>query len=273
MKNEDPSVRFLYSTLPGRVLLKIVMGLHMDRVAVRFLRSASSRAIIAPYAKKNSIPLTKNDIRSYRSYREFFLRKVPRDIDMEESHLISPCDGWLSVYDIATEGAFSIKGSVYTIADLIGDPRLAERYRDGTALVLRLCASDYHHYCYIDSCYQGANHFIPGVLHSVQPAACEKYPVFVLNRRSWCLMETDNFGPVVQTEIGALVVGGIENHNENTRVSRGQEKGHFELAGSTIVLLFEEGRITLRDNIRAELKTSDEARVLQGMWIGQKTMN
>ena len=273
MKNEDRSVRFLYSTAVGRTLLKTVMGLHMDRVMVRFLCSPSSRAIIAPYAKKNSIPLTKEDLRSFRSYREFFLRRIRRDIDMDPSHLISPCDGWLSVYDIEREGSFSIKGSVYTVDDLTGDPLLAERYRSGTALIFRLCASDYHHYCYIDDCIQGENHFIPGVLHSVQPIACETYPVFVLNRRNWCLMETDNFGPVVQTEIGALVVGGITNLNENARVSRGQDKGHFELAGSTIVLLFEKGRITLRDSIISELKGSEEVRVLQGMWIGSKAAN
>ena len=86
-------------------------------------------------------------------------------------------------------------------------------------------------------------------------------------------METDNFGPVVQTEIGALVVGGITNFNENARVSRGQDKGHFELAGSTIVLLFEKGRITLRDSIISALKGSEEVRVLQGMWIGSKAAN
>ena len=43
------------------------------------------------------------------------------------------------------------------------------------------------------------------------------------------------------------------------------EKGRFELAGSTIVLLFEKNRVRLAPNIRADLK---EIRVSQGMWIG-----
>ena len=271
MKKEDSSVRFLYDTAAGRIALKTVMDLHMDRIAVRFLCSPVSRHIIPAYVKRNEIPVSAGDIRRCRTYRDFFLRRIPRDIDMQPSHLISPCDGWMSVFDIERTGTFAIKGSLYSVDDLIGDPDTASRYREGTCLVLRLCASDYHHYCYIDDAFQGKNHFIPGVLHSVQPIACEKYPVFVLNRRSWCLMETDNFGPVIQTEIGALVVGGIANLNEDARVCRGQDKGHFELAGSTIVLFFEPGRMGLREEILSELETSDEVRVIQGMWIGNST--
>ena len=45
-------------------------------------------------------------------------------------------------------------------------------------------------------------------------------------------MATENFGPVVQTEIGALIVGGIVNYRENARFCKGMEKGHFELAGA-----------------------------------------
>ena len=49
---------------------------------------------------------------------------------------------------------------------------------------------------------------------------------------------------------------------------KGAEKGHFELAGSTIILLFEPGTINLKDEISAELLHQEEVRVLQGQWIG-----
>ena len=187
---------------------------------------------------------------------------------MTPEHLISPCDGWLSSFPINEESCFSIKNSHYQIKDFLHDEALARNYMGGTCLILRLCVSDYHHYCYIDDGYQGENHFIPGVLHSVQPIACETYPVFVLNRRSWCLLTTEHFGPVVQCEIGALVVGGIFNEKENVRVSRGSEKGHFELAGSTIILLFEPGQITLRPELSEQLSHTEEVQVKQGEWIG-----
>jgi len=83
-------------------------------------------------------------------------------------------------------------------------------------------------------------------------------------------MATENFGPVVQTEVGALIVGGIFNHWEETRVFKGMEKGRFELAGSTIVLLFQKNRIYLLPHIRDALNRNEAYRVTQGMWIGTK---
>ena len=97
--------------------------------------------------------------------------------------------------------------------------------------------------------------------------------MFTLNRRSWCLLETEHFGPVVQTEIGALVVGGIANDHENNRFLRGDEKGHFELAGSTITLLFTAGSMELLPELSAAMAGDQEVRVTQGMWIGNAVQN
>ena len=263
----DGSVRFLYGTALGRVLLKGIQGLHLDRLAVWYLRSSLSRPYMVRYARKNGIDIPPEDQKKYRTYRDFFLReRAPRPVGERVGHLISPCNGFLSAYEIRPDSSFAIKGSRYGVRDLIGDEALAKRYEGGTCLVLRLCASDYHHYCYIDSGRQGPNHYIEGRLHSVQPIACETYPVFTLNRRSWCLLDTDHFGPVVQTEIGALVVGGIVNAPEGA-MARGQEKGYFDLCGSTIVLLFESGRIRLLPELADRVKDGREVRVEQGMWI------
>ena len=265
----DGAVRFLYGTALGRGLLKIVQGLHLDRLAVWYLRSRWSRPYIARFAKKNGIPLT----RAYPTYRDFFLReRTPRRVDATPEHLTSPCDGWLSAFPVSEGCSFAIKGSRYRVADLLNDPALAENYRDGLILVFRLCASDYHHYAYIDSGRQGQNHYIEGRLHSVQPIASEHYPIFVLNRRSWCVLDTDNFGPVVQTEVGALVVGGIVNRPQGP-MARGQEKGYFDLCGSTITLLFEKGRAALLPELAERTAEGREVRVEQGQWIGTALPN
>jgi phosphatidylserine decarboxylase len=193
-----------------------------------------------------------------------------QDMDMKKGHLISPCDGWLSAYAIQNDSSFLIKNSFYCLRDLLQDEELSKSYIGGVCLIFRLCASDYHHYCYIDDGYQGKNNYIPGMLHSVQPIACETYPVYTLNRRSWTLMVTEHFGPVVQTEVGALIVGGIVNERENSRFQKGMEKGHFELSGSTIVLLFQKDRICLLPHIVEHLVDNSEIRVKQGMWIGNQ---
>ncbi|WP_458862213.1 phosphatidylserine decarboxylase [Acidaminobacterium chupaoyuni] len=266
MSENNGSVHFLYATKVGRILLKGIMAVHADKLAAKFLWTKASKPLVGWYAKKHSIPLENKE--QFSSFREFFIRTRPMEaMDEQPDHLISPCDGWLSVYPIHADSSFAIKGSRYRLRDFLQDETLEKNFQDGVCFIFRLCASDYHHYCYIDDGFQGTNHFIPGVLHSVQPIACETYPVYTLNRRMWTLFETEHFGPVIQTEIGALVVGGIVNEHENKRVTKGMEKGHFELAGSTIVILFEKEKVKLLPEIAEALESGAEFRVHQGMWI------
>lgn len=270
MNKDSAAVRFLYGTILGRKILELIMRTRADRLAVRFLRSSWSRPLAGWYAKRHSIPISAQQLESFRSFRDFFARsRGSVQIDPDPSHLISPCDGWLSAHPIHEDSSFLIKQSRYYLHDLLQDENLANSFHGGRCLIFRLCASDYHHYCYIDDGYQGENNYIPGTLHSVQPIACETYPVYVLNRRCWTLLATKNFGPVVQTEIGALIVGGIVNPQENIRIFRGGEMGHFDLAGSTIVLLFQKERIELLPHIIQCLAQGREYRVEQGMWIGK----
>ena len=286
MAENDAAVGFLYGTPAGRTLLKIILRSHTDRLMAGFLRSSLSRPVIKGYAKKHGIRTDREELSSFRSFRDFFIRsRIPAAVDKTPAHLTSPCDAYLSVFPIDEDSCFSIKRSYYRVGDLLasdgkdsasedsasGDAlNPAARFIGGACMILRLTASDYHHYSYIDNGTQGPNHFIEGTLHSVQPIACETFPVYTLNRRSWCLMETENFGTVAQAEIGALVIGGIVNLKENAGFVRGEEKGYFEPAGSSIVLLFEKDRIVLRPELEKALKKNSEVRVRQGMWIGSR---
>ena len=264
-------VEFIYTTIPGRLFLKLIQILRLDKIAVWFLCSSFSRSVIPRYIKKNHICMEEFTNQKYHTFQEFFLReKKDHTFDPTAEHLISPCDGWLSLYPIEVNKGFELKGSYYKVDDLIKDRQTAKKFMGGQCLVFRLCAADYHHYCYIDNGTISKNQYIEGQLHSVQPVACEKYPVFSLNRREWTLMETENFGTVVQTEIGALVVGGIVNYMTEGQFYKGEEKGRFELSGSTIVVFFEKGKIEIRKEILDILKNKPETRVTLGMWIGNK---
>lgn len=66
---------------------------------------------------------------------------------------------------------------------------------------------------------------------------------------------------MAQIEIGALLVGGIVNDHENVMMRKGAEMGHFELIGSTIVLLFKKGHIDLLPEIKECIKGDKEVRV------------
>ena len=53
-------------------------------------------------------------------------------------------------------------------------------------------------------------------------------------------------------------------------MKRGQDMGRFELIGSTIVLLFEKGKIELIPEILDNIKGDKEFRVVQGQHIANK---
>lgn len=264
-------VEWLYETKTGRVCLKGLLYSGALKLGEVFVRSTLSKSLIASYIRNNQIDMRDYKGQQFRTFQDFFSRKrkdIP--VDMEKDHLISPCDGYLSAYPIRENSRFFIKGSWYKVRDLVTDPREASIFSGGYCVIIRLCADDYHHYCYIDDGFQRENHFVKGVLHSVQPVACEHVPVYRLNRRMWNILETKNFGKVAQIEIGALLVGGMVNMGQNVPMRKGKDMGHFELIGSTIVLLFEKDIIDLLPEVKEAISRDKEMRVRQGQYIGNR---
>ena len=130
MSANSLGVRILYGTVPGRALLDVIQKTRAERLLVRFLHSGASRVIVPAFARLNGIPAEEWRGRGFASYRDFFIRKREHiAVDETPDRLISPCDGWLSVYPITPERVFSIKGSRYRVADLLQDETLAERFR------------------------------------------------------------------------------------------------------------------------------------------------
>lgn len=269
----DKSVEFLCTTKLGRALLHFILFIRFPKLMGVFLRSPLSHYMIPNFIKKHGIDMSEFEGQKYLSFNDFFTRKKEITFDSEQNHLISPCDSLLSVYKITTDSKFHIKGFDYTLADLFGaesdsDLDLIETFKDGMCLVFRLCATDYHRYSYIDNGFQTENHYIEGSLYSVQPAACQNFRVYTKNRRSWTLLKTQNFGTVAQIEVGAFSVGGIKNHHSNYEFKKGEEKGYFDLHGSTIVLLFEKDKVEVLPAIMEAAANDEEFRVKAGEWIG-----
>ena len=244
-ENEDRTVRRLYTSRAGRTLLKVLIRPEVSKVAGAFLASPLSRPMVSSYIRKNDIDMTPFGEERYSSFRDFFVRYKETDIKPVPGMLISPCDSLLECFPIGRHSKFRIKGSEYRVSDLCGGSLHAEEFTGGICLVFRLQASDYHHYCFCDSGTHSGHKFIPGSLHSVQPVCLENYPVFTLNRRVCTMLETEHFGRVMQTEIGALVVGKIVNIHHRGRFSQGEEMGHFEPTGSTITLLLKKDSFEL----------------------------
>lgn len=242
----------LYGTVCGRVILKALTAPAVSKAAGAFMDSRLSVPLIKRFIKSSGIDTSQYVMKKFRSYNEFFTRRVKRGmrpIDRMPSHFISPCDSKLTVYKIGKSSVFRIKGSRYRVSDLIQNDFLAKRYEGGYCMIFRLEVDDYHRYCYIDSGTKTENTFINGELHTVNPIALEHYNIYKRNCREYTVLHTENFGDVVQVEVGAMMVGRIVNRHGVAEVVRGEEKGKFEFGGSTIVLLVQEDMIRIDDDI------------------------
>ena len=174
MSKESLSILFLYRTVPGRMLLKLLVQPEVSKVAAHLMSSPASRAFVPAFIKKNNID-PKYYIEpagGYRSFNDFFTRKMkPEYVREYEGGIISPCDGLLTVFDIDEDSVFEIKNSKYSVRGLLRDRKLSERFSGGTALIFRLTPSHYHRYCYPTDGTVYANRRINGELHCVRPVA------------------------------------------------------------------------------------------------------
>jgi phosphatidylserine decarboxylase len=269
------TTELLYKTKPGRLILKALISRPFSEAAGRILDSRLSLCLINPFIKLYGIDT--GDFRSdgIHCFNDFFCRRIKegrRSICTDTGKLISPCDGLLSVYRISDTKTFEIKQSRFTVKGMLRDGRLAESYKNGYALVFRLCVYHYHRYIYFDSGYKYRNRRIPGFYHTVRPVALEEFPVFTENTREYTVIDTQGFGRCVQMEIGAMLVGRIVNEQPCAgRVLRGEEKGHFEYGGSTVILLIPDGRLSLRQDILDSIDSSREIPVRMGETIGSGT--
>lgn len=267
------SLTFLYKTIPGRVFLKLLTTRAVSKICGSFLDSKCSAFLIKGFVEKNNINLDDYQTEGIKTFNQFFRRKIKdgrRPFDREPSHLCTPCDGLLSVWNIKDDTVIPVKQSQYTINSLLRDDALAAEYKDGLCLVFRLCVDNYHRYAYIDDGKKGPNIFIPGILHTVRPIALEASPVFTENCREYTVIENPVFGKLVQMEVGAMLVGRIVNLEGEATAVRGKEKGFFEYGGSTIIVLLKKDAAVINETILKNSAAGIETPVKMGEQIGVK---
>ena len=270
---KDSALKFLYENPFGRVILKGITLPFVSSIVGKYMSSSLSKRRIKKFISANGINMEEYEDRDFHSFNDFFTRKIKenrRPLPQDKEVLFSPCDGKLSAYKIDKDTVLPVKGSHYTISQLLNNNDLAEKYSDGYCLVFRLAVDDYHRYSYIDSGVKGENVKIKGKLHTVQPIALEKSPVFIQNSREYTVMHTENFGDVVQVEVGALMVGKIKNHQGKGKIIRWEEKGMFLFGGSTIILLLNSGEVQVEELFFENTKNHLETVVKLGESLGRK---
>ena len=270
---QDRFLEWMYGTRPGRLLVKLMIRPGVSRAAGWLLDRRVSALAVRPFIRKNHICMDDFEQRRFRSFNDFFTRRVlpgKRPVDDAPAHLIAPCDSKLTVYDIRPDSRFRVKGTEYTLEGLLQSKELAETFLGGTLLLFRLTVGDYHRYAYIDSGFVTGSTRISGVFHTVNPAAASRCPIYRENTREYSLLESQQFGTVLQMEVGAAMVGRIVNAPGSRNVRRGEEKGRFEFGGSTVIVLLQKGRAILDADLLRNTAQDAETVVRLGERIGIK---
>lgn len=213
-------------------------------------------------------------IESFCSFNDFFIRKLkPEARPIVDSQAIIPADGRYRVFPrIDHAEGFVVKGERFHLESLLEDAVLAKRYASGSMVMARLSPSDTHRFMFPCACIPEATRCINGWLYSVNPIAIKRdIDIFASNKRTLCVLHTESFGDVIYMEIGATNVGSIhQTYTPGRSYAKGEEKGFFEFGASALILLFEEGRISLNNDLIAATAQGLEMRCLIGQSLGNK---
>lgn len=266
--SQDKLLRVLYTHAAGRILLRPLVTPLVSKIGGAILNTRLSTRLIPGFVRRNQIDLHMYQPKDYISYNDFFTRKIKpqyRPIEMNEQVLISPSDGKISVYPIHDDCSLSIKNTTYTVPQLVGNSQLAQRFSGGYAFVIRLTVDDYHRYCYPANGVKSGQYQIPGVFHTVNPIANDTFPIYKMNTREFCLIQTQNMKTLLVMEVGALFVGKIHNNKKPASpVTKGMEKGRFEFGGSTIVLFVQKDAVIVDADLISNTQNGYETFIKYG---------
>jgi len=223
----------------------------------KFSDHPASAGKVDPFIKKFGIKMEDFVVPpgGYSTFNDFFYRKLSpgaRPVDADPSVAIFPADArHLGFQDIsATEGIYA-KGQKLSVAELVGDRALGERYARGTVICSRLCPVDYHRFHFPVAGTPSAAVPIDGTLGSVNPIALRRKLNWLWeNKRARVTLDAGAFGQVTLVAVGATNVGGImETYTPGSALTKGAERGYFRFGGSWVATLFEPGRVRLEQDL------------------------
>lgn len=209
----------------------------------------------------------------FASFNDFFTRELrpgARPLADAGRFILSPADGTISQLGEITGGRIlQAKGRDYTVAEVLGDGGEEwRRFDGGQFMTIYLSPRDYHRVHMPATGTLKSTTYVPGKLYSVNLATAAGVDrLFARNERLACLFEGED-GGFASVMVGAMIVAGIDTvwpnsfhthikqpvsedfTSEGRLLKAGEEMGRFYL-GSTVVLLFEPGRIAWLEGLKA----------------------
>jgi phosphatidylserine decarboxylase len=181
------------------------------------------------------------------------LRDGARTVERSPDVMASPCDAIVGACGrIDGTTLIQAKGFPYSLGDLLGSDDLAEQYRDGTYVTLRLTSSMYHRFHAPLDCRVTHVTYISGDTWNVNPIALKRVErLFCKNERAVIHAESQG-RRLLLVPVAAVLVASIRLHFLNVLLHlryrgpndipcdatfpKGAEMGWFE-HGSTIIVV------------------------------------
>lgn len=251
-------LKYLYGNALGRLILRLFLIKPItSRCIGWWMSTRRSKKHIVPFAKRYHIDLNafEKAPKAYTHFNDFFCRKFKpgqRPIDSTPNTLCFPCDGrHLGFQTLADAQCFFIKGTSFSLKQLLQDNTLAQHFHQGSCVISRLAPIDYHRFHFPCDGIPQAPKTIQGLLYSVHPTALQhNWRIFAENKRCLTVMQTQPYGLIAMIEVGACCIGSLqETFQPNRPYRKGDEKGYFAFGGSTIILLFESQRVQLAPDL------------------------
>lgn len=194
---------------------------------------------------------------SFNSLGDCFTRELKpglRPVDENEDIVTSPCDAIVGMCgDIDDKTVYQAKGFPYQLTELIPDFLLANKYKNGKFITLRLKSSMYHRFHAPIHCAVKRVSYISGDTWNVNPIALKKVEkLFCKNERAVIELKTKHpnhsitLVPVAAVLVASMKFNFIEETLDlkykgpnlidcNGSFDKGDEMGYFQ-HGSTIII-------------------------------------
>jgi phosphatidylserine decarboxylase len=254
---QQEDINFLLTNRIPRALATRFMG-WFSRIRQPLVRDLS----IGVWKSFTELDLSDARKSHFTSLHDCFTRELKpnaRAIDAAGDVMTSPCDAIAGMCGaVAGVSVFQAKGFPYTLIDLLGERGLAEQYRDGCYVTLRLTSSMYHRFHAPVDCKVNHVTYISGDTWNVNPIALKRVErLFCKNERA-VIQATVNNTPysIALVPVAAILVASIRLHFLNvllhiryrgpneipcaTVFRKGDEMGWFE-HGSTIIIFAPKG--------------------------------
>lgn len=207
---------------------------------------------------------------SFSSLQDCFIRQLKpgmRTVNQQPEIIISPCDAIVGAHGyLQGTQLFQTKGFPYQLEELLPDPDLVERYRNGVYITLRLKATMYHRFHAPCDCRVENVNYISGDTWNVNPVTLQRIEkLYTKNERAVIDLLLDNPQQhITLVPVAAILVAGIKLHclpevldlryRGPNRLScaaeyrRGDEMGYFQ-HGSTIIV-FANQAFRIHDSVK-----------------------